>query len=105
MAALTLAQGAALVGDQTFQYRVAMAFYFAARTVYAEGENTPGHENRKRFAESIVRQDYTQFLQYAAMVVTDPAIIAAGPANQAAVTDAQIVQAVSTMWNALANVS
>lgn len=102
--ALTLAQGAALVADQVFQYRVAMAFYYVARTVYTEDPATAGHENRLRFAQSIVVQGYTQFLQYTAMVVTDQAIIAAGPASQAAITDTQIIAAVSNMWNVLANV-
>lgn len=54
---------------------------------------------------AIVLQDYTKFLQYAAMVATDPAIIAAGgPYTDPAATptDSQIITAVSSMWNAIA---
>ena len=103
MAALTLTGGATIVADDTFQERVAMAFYFVARQVFSESPSTSGHENRARFAYSITRQPYEAFLQYAAMVVTDSAIVAAGPATQAAVTDAQILAAVTSMWDVLSN--
>lgn len=104
MAALGLGQGATLAVDTTLRGRVAMAFYFVARTVFAESTGTTGHEQRERLARSIAFQDAAAFQTYTALVVTDPAIIAAGPATQAAITDGQIVDAVTAMWNTLAGV-
>lgn len=101
---LNLSQGAVIALDGPFQARVAMAFFYVARSVFTENPETPGHENRERFARGILVSDAESFLQYAAMVVTDPDIIAAGPANGAAVTDGQIINAVAAMWNTLANV-
>ena len=102
--ALTLELGATLVSNTAFKSRVAMAFYYVARSVVTEAAGTPGHENRDRFARSIVFQPYEAFLQYAAMVITDPDIIAASPTVAAPPTDAQIVAAVTRMWNTLSNV-
>lgn len=102
--ALSLAQGVALVADQALQNRVAMGFYYQARQVMTENPATVGHELRARFARSVLSQPHDQFLQYTAMVVTDTAVVTAGPANQSAISDAQILAAVQTMWNTLANV-
>ena len=102
---LNLSTGADLVAAVDFRKRVATAFYFVAREVFTEtGVN--GHEQRANFARSIVLQDFDAFLQYAAMVATDPTIVANGPyANPAtAPTDAQILTAVRGMWNTLAGV-
>ena len=101
---LTLGQGATIVADNAFRARVAMAFYYVARDVVTEDPATVGHENRVRFARSIVFQPYEAFLQYAAMVVTDKAIVDAAPATQSNITDGQIIAAVKAMWNTLANV-
>lgn len=102
--ALSLTGGGSIATDATFRGRVAMAFYFVARQVYTEGSGVDGHEERERFARSVTFQDANDFQKYAAMVVTDPTIVAATPASQAAVTDAQIIAAVTAMWNTLSNV-
>lgn len=101
---LSLGQGVALANDTTLQARVALGFFYVARGVLAENPETYGHEQRERFARSIVMSKYEAFQQYTAMVVTDPTVVAATPANQAAITDAQIVAAVTASWNMLSNV-
>jgi hypothetical protein len=101
---LNLAQGGAIAIDATFRMRVAMGFYYVARQVFSEDGETTGHENRERFARSILFADQEDFQKYAAMVATDNAIVAATPANAGAVTDAQIISAIQTMWNVLSNV-
>lgn len=101
---LNLTQGVALVADNSLQNRVALAFYFVARSVLAEGNGVAGHEQRANFARSIILQDYSSFLQYTALIVTDPAIVAATPASQAAITDQMIVTAVTGMWDRLSAV-
>jgi hypothetical protein len=102
---LSLAQGGALAVDATFRLRVAMGFYYVARQVFTEGNEVTGHENRERFARSIVYADQEAFQLYAAMVATDPTIVAATPASQSAVTDTQIISAIQAMWNTLAQVN
>ncbi|RZT87450.1 hypothetical protein EV383_4374 [Pseudonocardia sediminis] len=103
MASLTLDGAATIAQDSTFQRRVALAFYFVARKVVTE-TGTTGKEQRVAFARSIVLQGLDMFTQYAALVVTDPTIVAAGPTAQAGITDAQIIAAVTGMWNSLSNV-
>lgn len=103
---LNLNSGAELVATPAFRNRVAMAFYFVARDVFVEDPAVPGHEQRDRFARSIVLQDIDAFLQYAAMTATNQTIIANGPYTNPATgpTDAQIVAAVTDMWDTLAGV-
>lgn len=103
---LNLSTGAALVGNTAFRNRVAMAFYFVADEVIAEDPATVGHENRERFARSVVFQPYEAFLQYAAMVTVDEGIRSGGPYTDPAVspTDGVILTAVRGLWNTLANV-
>lgn len=103
---LNLTTGAELVAAPAFRNRVAMAFYFVARDVFAEGSGVAGHEQRVNFARSIILQDLDDFLRYAAMVATNQTIIDNGPyANPATgPTDTQIVAAVTAMWSRLAGV-
>lgn len=103
---LNLTTGAELVAAPAFRNRVAMAFYFVARNVFDESSGVPGHEQRERFARSIVLQDLDAFLQYAAMVATNQTIIENGPYDNPATgpTDGQIVAAVTAVWNTLAGV-
>lgn len=102
--ALSLQQGVALVGDTTFQNRVAMAFYFVANEVIEEVTTVAGHENRERFARSIIGQPVSAFLPYAALVVIDPVIRGGSATPASPPTDAQILDAVRGKWNRLANV-
>lgn len=101
---LSLAQGATLANDSALRPRVAMAFYYVARNVLNEASSTANHLLRASFARSITQQDYSVFLQYTAMVVTDQAIVDASPATQAAITDGQITAAVTAMWDDLSGV-
>lgn len=102
---LNLAGAGALAVDATFRGRVAIAFFWVARIVYTEDDQTTGHEQRVRFAGSIAAQGMDDFQRYAAMVATDPAIVQAGPyQNQTGVSDAQIVAAVTAMWDTLAGI-
>jgi hypothetical protein len=101
---LTLGQGVALVADQSLQNRVALGFYFVAREVLTETTGA-AREQRVAFARSIILQDYTAFLQYTALIVTDESIVAAAPASAAAISDGQLVGAVRAIWNRLAGVA
>lgn len=104
--ALSLATGADLVGNATFQQRVAMGFYFVARQVLSENPTTEGHEDRVVFARSIITQGYNQFLQYAAVVATDSAIVAGGPYSNPVSQpgDQAILDAITSVWTRLASV-
>lgn len=104
---LSLTGGATVVANNTFQARVALAFYFVAREVITENGTTTTDEIRLRFAYSVIRQDYDEFLKLAAVVVTDPTIVQALPAvspDQASITDQMIVTAVQNVWSRLAGV-
>ena len=105
---LNLASGAQLVAAQEFQHRVAMAFYFVAREVLTEDnpETTVGYENRQRFARSIITQDYTMFMQYAAFVATDMDIVMGGPYSDPASQpgDQLIIDTIKESWSKLAGV-
>lgn len=103
---LNLATGAELVGNQVFQYRVAMAFYFVARQVFDEDPATENHKDRIIFARNIVIQGYNQFLQYAAVIATDDDIVAGGPYPDptSAPNDSLIIAAVTSVWDRLASV-
>lgn len=104
---LTLVGGATIASDNAFQARVALGFYFVARQVLSEPESTVGSEKRVRYARAVITQDYNQFLQLSAVIVTDPDIVQALPSQspaQSAITDGMIVNAISTAWNRLAGV-
>lgn len=105
--ALSLSGAVPIVADSGFQGRVALGFYFVARQVYAESDQTPDHEARVRFARSILLLSMDDFLRYAALVVTDPAIVALNPAPTVGnpPSDAQIITAIQNVWTTLARPS
>lgn len=104
---LTLAGGATVALDTTFQARVALAFYFVAREVLNENKSVTGNEVRVRFARAVISQEFSQYQKLAALVVTDSAIIQLLPAtspSQAAIPDDLIITAVRNAWSRLAGV-
>jgi hypothetical protein len=104
---LTTTQAATIAADTTFIARVRIAFYFVAREKMGpkvNGETDEDVNNRRQEARSVLMAEQTQFAKYAATIVTHPDIIAATPANAAAVTDVQLVTAVREIWNGLSAV-
>jgi hypothetical protein len=93
-----------LIVDKTFGQRVAMGMYRVAREMLNEPTATPGHENRVRFAQSILYQDVENFIPYGALVISDPVIVALNTTNQKDITDVQILTAIRNMWNTLSGV-
>jgi hypothetical protein len=105
--ALSLTTGATIVANNVFQGRVAMAFYLVAREVISGTESGGIGEIRLRFAYSVIRQEYNEFLKLAAVIITDDSIVMAVPNNstdQTAISDQLILTAVRNAWSRLAGV-
>lgn len=103
-----------LVRNTTFAARVRTAFTRVAREILAEDPQTPGNPLRVGLARSVLNPgDFTSpgFAPTIAADTTVSSAAAAGyvPADpdsaQAAVTDAQILDAVRASWDVIAGVT
>ncbi|MET8696811.1 hypothetical protein ABZV65_30225 [Streptomyces bauhiniae] len=110
---MPLALMAALANEKTLVPRVRMAIAVVAQEVFLENANTPGNPLRFSLARSVLSPTD---LQAAAMMVglvasplfQDAAMTASSTdptAMAAAVTDAQLLDAVRAGWDAVAGVS
>lgn len=95
----------ALAADQTFRERVAMAIFATARNVLSEDPSTPNHDQRVTHAQGVLlTSDTEQLLHYAALVASDPAVIALDTQTSAGVTDDLIVSVVEQAWNPISGI-
>lgn len=108
---LTFATGAALALNEQFQNRVATAMYYVARGIIANAEDPAiGAERRKQLARAILLTPLPDLRKYSVLVATDPIIVRDFPTveiaqlNQALVTDQHLINAITSAWNALADV-
>lgn len=60
-----------------FGRRVTAATILAARTIFTENANTPGHEDRLILAEAVLRDPVEIANRVSWLVATDPAVIEA----------------------------
>ena len=100
MAALTYQQAfdnvIALTG--TVGHRAEIAAITAAQTIYKEDPATVGHAARAVLATAVLNNPDAYAQRFLFAVATDPTIVA----NGAVPTDAQILTAVTNVWNAMA---
>lgn len=101
--ALDLKTGAELSSDPDFQLRVVLAFQVVARSVLLEDEEVSGHELRAGYARSVMMQNPAELQKYTALIVTSPEVYQKGTADGSSLEDDDIIQAVSDVWNRLAN--
>lgn len=96
-----------LMRDPTFGARVRTAFCRVARDVLAEDPTTPGNPLRVSLARQVLNPGDWATPGLAPVIATDAEVSAAAAAGssgtpdsaQAAVTDAQILDAVRRAWN------
>jgi len=100
MAALTYQQAydnvIALTG--TVGHRTEIAAITAAQAIYSESGATPGHAARATLATAVLNNPDAYAARFLFAVATDPTIVA----NGVLPTDAQILTAVTNVWNAMA---
>lgn len=104
---LNTTQAAAIATNATFINRVRVAFYFIAREKLAAKtaqETQEAFDIRREEARATLLAESEQFAKYATVVITHPVIVAATPANEAAIPDVQIVDAVREAWNAMSSI-
>jgi hypothetical protein len=98
--------------DVLFQSRVRQAMASTAAAVFSEAQVTSGHGKRAALATSVLGNPGTYTLAFAVYVATDSAVataagtvtVANADTQEALVSDAQIDNAVSAIWNAMAGV-
>ena len=97
-----LAAQNALAKDSNFIGRVEFAIIVAALGIIAEPPGTANYDQRVRAAKSVLGNPSVYATMMAFGVATDPQVAAdAGPTpTQASVTDSDITNAASAMWNA-----
>jgi hypothetical protein len=94
-----LTNAAALIGQQEFRLRVALACVEAAVDIAAEDPGTAGHTQRKALADVVLANPIEGSARFVFTVASNDTISAAGSA-----TDGDIAFAVASTWNALAGV-
>jgi hypothetical protein len=103
---MALTDQATLAADATFKGRVQSAIVAAAIAIYNEAQATSGHGQRAAYAKAVLQNPAGYAAVMALGVGTESAVATAAgtPPVQAAVTDAQISNAVAGQWNAYAGV-
>lgn len=93
-----------LAQDATFNQRVEQAVVETAVAIAGEAETAAYHIPRAAFAANVLASPSAYASAFAKAVAADDTVATAAgsPPVQANVTDAQITNAVSAAWNALA---
>lgn len=107
MATITMAllvDEATLAADATFKGRVQQGVVTTAIAIYNESQNTPGHGNRALFAKQALSNpaNATTFMIFGVVTDTTVGTQASSPPVQGNVTDAAILNALSSQWNSYA---
>lgn len=91
-----------LSADSTFITRVRQSIIAAAIAIQSETVSTGFHELRAKLAKAVMNQPDSYAPLFAKAVATDATVqtSAGSPPVQTLVTDANINNAVSAMWNA-----
>ena len=90
-----------LASDATFQGRVRQAIIAAAIAIVNESMATGYHSLRAKLAKAVMNNPGSYASLFAMAVAGDAAVVASAgaPPVQVSVTDANINNAVSAMWN------
>jgi hypothetical protein len=89
------------LNDGAFMHRAEVAGIIAAGDIYAESDAVTGHAERAAYATLVLNESASYAKRFAAVIVTDDAVVAAGVKN---VPDEECLRAIKDAWNSLAGV-